>query len=77
MKEIAKSSFRRKVGDLTSKFLGINDLNFIGMVNNCADDLRNFKQISFLPHTLNHQKDKASRIKHFSEGKCKNMLNLF
>jgi hypothetical protein len=50
MKEIAKSSFRRKVGDFTSKLLGINDLNFIGM---------------------------ASRIKHFSEGKCKNMLNLF
>jgi hypothetical protein len=40
------------------------------MVNNAADDIRNFKQISFLPNTLNHQKDKARKIQPFRAGKC-------
>mmetsp|Transcript_20970 Transcript_20970/g.18596 ORF Transcript_20970/g.18596 Transcript_20970/m.18596 type:complete len:125 (-) Transcript_20970:34-408(-) len=47
---------------------GINDLNFIGMINDCSNDILNFNQISFLPNSLIHKKDKVHKLKAFEGG---------
>lgn len=39
------------------------------MITDCANDIRNYKQISFLPNTLVHQKDKVIQNKHIRGGK--------